>query len=373
MTPPWPQGEHNSSDTLQGPCDTALSLWTLPPLSSFLRFRQVEKLKQSSLCVCGSYRNTVTNGSLMLNKACWGTQSVAVSSHVQWKSGSTPIPAEDKTCYYRWNSTDSTVWMAISRCSKHQLVFQPVPCGFRFGSNQTNLICTLVFFSLGHKVWFDILVMFVLWNHLSFTLVKSGGSGILSNSSNTFINIKILWDLGLRKLNMFWIWLLWWTWMKNMVPENSYLLKEKQSSCVSFTLISTCYLINIFLCSSVSVIVKADLDAQSSSVKCTPLFMPCFLNVFLPFQSQSPYSKTITINIQSKTQTAFFLYLSQTPFSPGKYEKVEVSKQVKDCNPQIKPWQARGPMKAKLKVLILGQGSPWYQHRLGKTRVRAAL
>lgn len=76
--------------------------------------------------------------------------------------------------------------------------------------------------------------------------------------------------------------------MKNMIPENSYLLKEKQSSCVSLTLISTYYLINIFHCLLVSVIVKADLDVQSSSVKCTPLFMPYFLDAFPTFQSQSP-------------------------------------------------------------------------------------
>lgn len=316
MILPWPRGEHNSSDTLQGPRDTAPSPWILPP---FLRFRQLGKWKQSSLCVCRSYRNTVTNGSLMLKKLGGGHSLL----QDQWKSGSTLIPTENKACYYRWNSTDSTLCMAISRCSKHQLVFQPVPCGFRFGSNHTKLICTLAFCSLGHKVWFDILMMFVLWNHLSFTLVKNGGSGILSNFSNTFINIKILWDLGLRKLNMFWIWVLWWKWMKNTVPENSYLLKQKQSSCVSFTLISTCYLINIFLCSLVSVIVKADLDVQSSSVKCTPLFMPCFLNVFPPFQSQSPYSRTMAINIQSRTQTIFFLYLSQTPFSPENMRKCQ--------------------------------------------------
>lgn len=139
---------------------------------------------------------------------------------------------------------------------------------------------------------------------------------------------------------MLWIWLLWWKWMKNMVPENSYLLKEKESSCLSLTLISTCYLINIFLCSLVSVIVKADLAVQSSSVKYTPLFMPCFLNVFPPFQSQAPFSSTKAINIQSKTETIFFLYLSQTPFSPEKYEKMKVSKQ--DCNPQIKPRQDWG-------------------------------
>lgn len=165
--------------------------------------------------------------------------------------------------------------------------------------------------------------MFVLWNYFSFTLVKNGGSDILSNFSYSFINIKILWDLSLRKLNMFWIWLLWWKWMKTMVPKNSCLLKENQSSCVSFTVISTCYLINIFLCSLVSVIVKADLDVQSSSVKCTPLFMSCFLHVFPSFQPQSPYSTTMAINIQSKTQTIFFLYLSQTPFFPGKVWKSE--------------------------------------------------
>lgn len=117
--------------------------------------------------------------------------TVAASSHVQWEYRSTLIPAENKASYCRRNSTDSRVCLAISRCSKHQLVFQLVLCGFRFGSNQTNLICTLVFCSMGHKVWFDIVVMLVLRNHLSFTLVKNGGSGILSNFSNTFINIKI--------------------------------------------------------------------------------------------------------------------------------------------------------------------------------------
>lgn len=149
---------HEVSSTAQTLCKatvTQLSAQpcTLPPLSPFPGFRQAEKLKQhvqSSLCVCRSYRNTVMNGSLMLNKAWWGTESFAGSRQVQWKSGSTLIPAENKACYNRWNSTDSTVCVAISRCSKHQLVFQPVPRGFRFGSNQTNLICTLVFCSLGH-------------------------------------------------------------------------------------------------------------------------------------------------------------------------------------------------------------------------------
>lgn len=68
--------------------------------------------------------------------------------------------------------------------------------------------------------------------------------------------------------------------------------------------------------------------------------MPCLLHVFPSFQPQSPYSSTMAINIQNKIQTIFFLYLSQTPFFPGKYEKVKMSKQVKDCNLQVKPWQA---------------------------------
>lgn len=80
--------------------------------------------------------------------------------------------------------------------------------------------------------------------------------------------------------------------MKNVVPENSYLLKENTvGSCVSFTLINAHYLMNSFFSSLATVNVKADLDVQLSSVKRTLLFMPCVLGVFPSFQPQAPYFK----------------------------------------------------------------------------------
>lgn len=128
------------------------------PTAPISQSNQMEKSKQhvqSSLSVWRSYRNILVNGSLMPNKAWWGTQSIAGFSCVQGKARSILIPPENKAIYYRsfrQNKTTqySTVCMTISRCSKHQLVFQPVPCGFSFGSIWTNLICTLVFCSLGH-------------------------------------------------------------------------------------------------------------------------------------------------------------------------------------------------------------------------------
>jgi len=95
------------------------------------------------------------SGSQMLKKAWWCTPSTVGCSCVQGKSRSILIPPENKaSCYRSFRQNEktlySTVCMAISRCSTHQLVFQPVPCGIRSGSVWTNLICTLAFWSLGH-------------------------------------------------------------------------------------------------------------------------------------------------------------------------------------------------------------------------------
>lgn len=66
-------------------------------------------------------------------------------------------PEDKLSCYETFaieNKTSQcyTVCKAISRCSNPQLVFQQVPCGFMFGSIGTNLICTIMFRSLGHYV-----------------------------------------------------------------------------------------------------------------------------------------------------------------------------------------------------------------------------